>query len=259
MLYEGLLDSPGDRWTAPPEPPRDDLLRQFDLHFETLTADTPDLLPVALRVRYQVYCIENRFENPADHAEALESDEFDSHAAHSLLVDRRTRDALGTVRLVLPLSDAPNDSFAIQRVSDHPLLKGSRRLPLHTAAEVSRFSLSREFGRRAATARALCGERADADEDVTPTHPSGPLMRLGLIQMLVRMSMQHGITHWLAVMEPKLLRMLAAMAIHFEPIGGIIEYHGLRQPCFCNIADVLRRVKRERPSFWNVLTDGGTL
>ena len=84
-------------------------------------------------------------------------------------------------------------------------------------------------------------------------------MRLGLVQALVRMSMQQGITHWLAVMEPKLLRMLAAMAIHFEPLGGMVEHHGWRQPCFCNLADVLQRVKTERPTFWTVLTDGGTL
>jgi N-acyl amino acid synthase of PEP-CTERM/exosortase system len=84
-------------------------------------------------------------------------------------------------------------------------------------------------------------------------------MRLGLIQTLVRMSMQHGITHWLAVMEPKLLRMLAAMSIRFEPIGGMVEHHGWRQPCFCNLADVLQSMKYERPAFWSVLTDGGTL
>jgi N-acyl amino acid synthase of PEP-CTERM/exosortase system len=91
-----------------------------------------------------------------------------------------------------------------------------------------------------------------------PRH-CGPLMRLGLIQMLVRMSRENGITHWLAVMEPRLLRMLAAMAIHFQPIGGMVEHHGWRQPCFCNMADVLRRVKAERPAFWDVLTAGGTL
>lgn len=258
MLYENVLDFDGHHWTPPWEPRRDDLLQQFNLQFETVIANTPDLLPLAHRVRYQVYCVENRFENAADHSGALEHDEFDSHAVHSLLVDRRTRDALGTVRLVLPLCDAPHGSFAIQRLSNDPLLKGSRQLPLHTAAEVSRFSLSREFGRRAATTRALRGERTDPGAGEA-SHRNGPLMRLGLIQTLVRMSMQHGITHWLAVMEPKMLRMLAAMAIHFEPIGGLVEHHGWRQPGFCNVADVLRRVKRERPAFWDVVTAGGTL
>jgi N-acyl amino acid synthase of PEP-CTERM/exosortase system len=259
LLYEGPPDSVDESWATPSEPRRDDLLRQFDLHFETVTANTPDLLPLAQRVRYQVYCVEKQFENPADHSDALERDEFDSHAVHSLLVDRQTRDVLGTVRLVLPLSDAPHNSFAIQRLSNHPLLKGSRQLPLHAAAEVSRFSLSREFGRRAVTTRALRGELTDTAGGKSPPHRSGPLMRLGLIQTLVRMSTQHGITHWLAVMEPKLLRMLAAMAIRFEPIGGMVEYHGWRQPCFCNLADMLQRMKRERPAFWAVLTVGGTL
>jgi N-acyl amino acid synthase of PEP-CTERM/exosortase system len=256
---ESVLVSAGNCWVAPPAPRSDDLLRQFDFHFETMTADTPDLVPLAQRVRYQVYCVENQFENPEDHSDELECDEFDSHAVHSLLVDRQTRDVLGTVRLVLPLSDAPHDSFAIQRLSDHSLLKGSCDLPLHAAAEVSRFSLSREFGRRAVSKRSSCRESIDTTGGESLPHRSGPLMRLGLIQALVRMSMQQGITHWLAVMEPKLLRMLAAMAIHFEPLGGMVEYHGWRQPCFCNLAEVLQRVKIERPTFWTVLTAGGTL
>jgi len=256
LLVEGLVESAGDSWAAPSEPHSGELLRRFESHFETVTADTPDLVPLAHRVRYQVYCVENRFENPADHSDELECDEFDSHAIHSLLVDRHTRDVLGTVRLVLPLSDAPHNSFAIQRLSNHSLLKGSRHLPLHAAAEVSRFSLSREFGRRAVNKRTLSREFSTTTESEPLPHRSGPLMRLGLIQALVRMSMQQGITHWLAVMEPKLLRMLAAMAIHFEPLGGMVEYHGWRQPCFCNLADVLQRVKIERPTFWTVLTAG---
>jgi N-acyl amino acid synthase of PEP-CTERM/exosortase system len=253
LLDEYRLDSGDGRR----ESPRDDLLRRFNLHFDTVAADTPDLLPMAQRVRYQVYCVENQYEDPAAYPDALERDEFDSHAVHSVLVHRPTRDALGTVRLVLPVTDAPHESFAIQKLSDHPLLRGSRELPLHASAEVSRFSLSREFGRRAAATADRCGERANAAAIEPPN--CGPLMRLGLIQMLVRMSRQNGITHWLAVMEPRLLRMLAAMAIHFQPIGGMVEHHGWRQPCFCNIAEVLRRVKAERPAFWDVLTAGGTL
>jgi N-acyl amino acid synthase of PEP-CTERM/exosortase system len=253
LLDEGLLDSATDRWTTPPEPPRDDLLRQFDLHFETISADTPDLVPLAQRIRYQVYCIENQYLDPTAHSDALERDEFDSHAVHSLLVDRRTGDAFGTARLVLPLPEAPHDSFAVQRLIDHPLLKGSRDLPLHTTGEVSRFSLLREFGRGASSSASA------KPASVSPSYRCGPLMRLGLLQMLVRMSVQNGITHWLAVMEPRLVRMLSAMGLQFELFGGLVEYHGWRQPCFCNLFDMLQHMKRERPAFWNVLTDGGTL
>jgi N-acyl amino acid synthase of PEP-CTERM/exosortase system len=84
-------------------------------------------------------------------------------------------------------------------------------------------------------------------------------MRLGLIQALVRMSAQYGITHWCAVMEPTLLRMLDTMAIRFSPIGPVVEHHGLRQPCSCDVAESLRAVKQEHPAFWDVLTCGGTI
>lgn len=69
------------------------------------------------------------------------------------------------------------------------------------------------------------------------------------------MSARQGITHWCALMEPKLLRMLAAMAIHFKPLGPPVEYHGFRQPCYCHVGTVLNRVKRDRPMFWQILTD----
>ena len=84
-------------------------------------------------------------------------------------------------------------------------------------------------------------------------------MRLGLMQAIVRLSREQHLTHWCAVMEPKLLRMLAAMSINFEPIGPLVEYHGLRQPCYGEIATLLSDMRREVPAYWDVVTDGGVL
>jgi N-acyl amino acid synthase of PEP-CTERM/exosortase system len=125
-----------------------------------------------------------------------------------------------------------------------------QNIPLHSAAEVSRFSISRQSRRLMET-----HDRTQSDF----IDNTGPLMRLGLIQALVRMSLQHNISHWCAVMEQSLLRMLAAMAIRFVPIGPAVEYHGLRQPCFCVLPKMLADVRRERPAFWSVLTSGGAL
>jgi N-acyl amino acid synthase of PEP-CTERM/exosortase system len=84
-------------------------------------------------------------------------------------------------------------------------------------------------------------------------------MRLGVLQALIRMSARTGITHWCALMEAQLMRMLAAMAIDIEPIGRAIEHHGWRQPCIFNVEEVLGRLRRERPAFWEVLTLNGAL
>jgi N-acyl amino acid synthase of PEP-CTERM/exosortase system len=223
------------------------LLEAFQSQFRVIPANTRERMRAALRVRYQVYCIENPHERCND-PDGLEKDEFDAHAAHSLLLHRTTEAALGTVRLILPLFDALNRSFAVQRVMDTGALREFHRLPLHAMGEVSRFSISRQWRRIAGTS-----------ETASSIGNSGPLMRLGLIQALIRMSKEHGVTHWCAAMEPTLLRMLSAMAIRFRPIGPLVEYHGLRQPAYCVIADVLNAVRRERPAFWSILTNDGVL
>ena len=234
----------------------DSLLERFDLYFETAIANTPALLNEALAIRFQVYCLETRFEDATAFPDGLERDAYDSHSVHGLLIHRLSSQAMGTVRLVLPLHKEPENSFAVQAVSGHPALRNGTAFPLHSTAEVSRFCISRSFRRRATDTLYAEGptEPAKAQD-----RRSGPLMRLGLIQGLIRMSAEHGITHWCAVMEPTLLRMLDAMAIRFRPIGPLVEHHGLRQPCSCDIGQALRAVKEEYPAFWDVLTCGGKI
>jgi N-acyl amino acid synthase of PEP-CTERM/exosortase system len=87
----------------------------------------------------------------------------------------------------------------------------------------------------------------------------GSLPCLGLIQEIVRQSCALGLTHWAAVMEPKLLRMLAQIGFHFTPVGPLVSYHGLRQPSYASIPETLERLKRERPDHWMVVTDAGAL
>ena len=82
---------------------------------------------------------------------------------------------------------------------------------------------------------------------------------LGLIRSCVEMSVREGMTHWAAVMEPALLRLLTRLGIHFNPLGPLVEYHGQRQPCWVDLGIMLDRVHAERLDVWNVITDGGRL
>ena len=235
-------------------PPEESMLARLNRYFDTAVADTPDLLRQAYELRYRVYCLEmTGFEDPNEHPDGLEKDAYDVSSVHGLLIHRASRQATGTVRIVLPRREAPEHSFAIQSVTDHPALKDPSEFP-PTTAEVSRFCISRQFRRRQSDT--LYDQK---ENDSTGEGRSGPLMRLGLIQILLQMSAQYGVTHWCAVMEPTLLRMLSGMAIRFKPIGPPVEYHGLRQPCICSIAEILHAVKCERPAFWEVLTCGGVL
>ena len=233
-----------------PEPTEESLLDRFHTHFRVATEVSGAELQDAFRIRHQVYCVENPFENPADHPDGLERDEFDSHAIHGLLIHRLSERAMGTVRLILPVRHELERSFPIQLLCKHPHLK---LLPLDRLAEVSRFSISKQFRRR------QCDTLYEGNDARRERRGIAPLMSLGLLQSLVSMSAEHGITHWCATMELTLVRLLEAMSIRLTMLGPLVQSHGTRQPCYCEVGPMLERVKSEQRPLWEVLTDGGTL
>ena len=230
-----------------------ELYRQY---FDTVVVgdDDRELRDEAFRLRYQVYCIENPFEDPEDNPEGLERDEFDDRAVHCLLLHKRSRAWAGAVRLILPNKDDPAHSFALQDVCTDPMIGDPQRFPVERMAEVSRFCISKDFRKRQGD---WLYPQSNEPEDRQDERRVVPNMTLGLIEGLVDMSLDNGIRYWCAVMERPLLRLLSRLGIHFENIGPLVNYHGRRQPCFIRLDSMLERVREERPDVWEILTDGG--
>ena len=84
------------------------------------------------------------------------------------------------------------------------------------------------------------------------------LLRLALIRGAVWLSAEAGHTHWVAMMEPTLLRLLRATGIHFTPLGPTIEYHGLRQPAAAELVPTMARLAHEQPIVWGFITRYGS-
>jgi N-acyl-L-homoserine lactone synthetase len=147
---------------------------------------------------------------------------------------------VGTVRLILPRHDALDRSLPIQRLCRHPLLRDAQVLGAGNIGEISRLALAKSLPWRSGG-------------------PSTSLARLALLQGVVRMSAACGLSHWCALMEPSLLRLLRISGIHFEPIGPLVWFRGWRQPCHGDIAAIVARLRMERPDVWDIVTDGGAL
>ncbi len=229
------------------------LLARHDEYFETKIADTRALVEIAHGLRYQVYCLERKFENPAEHADCLETDAFDAHAIHGLLLHRPTKQAIGTVRMIMPQSGV-KDSLPIMHLLKDDGIELASRAVLERTVEISRFAISKEYRRR----KTDQNEEGMSESQLRrETMREGNLACLSLIQFLLSQSTKHGVLYWAAVMEPKLLRMLATMGIHFTSIGSLVMHHGLRQPSFCHLPTMLEQVRREHPEYWDVLTNGG--
>ncbi|WP_299616445.1 PEP-CTERM/exosortase system-associated acyltransferase [Pelagibius sp.] len=243
-----------------PSPPnaRAEALRRFDEVFKEATASEPHEITEAFRLRYQVYCLERGFEEAEAFAGGMERDQYDDDAFHTLLTDRKSGHALGTVRLIKPeaasdwLSELPLAAYAPPESVEELL-----RLPAGATAEVSRFAIARSARKLLRLVPRQDG--TELEEQPRLRERLLPYMSLGLIRGLVRLSIEQGITHWCLAAEPSLLRRLRGFGLHFKDAGPLVDHRGLRQVCYAELKSLLERAEKERPEFWSVITQGGFL
>lgn len=195
-------------------------------------ANTADVLLEVQQLRYQVFCAERSiFSIRSDNL--IEADEYDLTSRHVVIRNRRNGEVVGTVRLVLTCAERGTSTLPMQRYCDPSVF---RDLPMQSTAEISRFALSKQ--RRSTNC------------------PSDSLLRLGLMQGILQVSRELKLTHWCAVMERSLLRLLGGAGVHFAPVGPMVEIFGLRQPSIAEIGSVLTRGKRQCPDLYAFITEG---
>lgn len=246
---------------ALPVPPKDtgSLFSMYARWFDVVPADTPERLEEAYKLRYQVYCVENTFEDVTRHRNRLEIDEYDRHSVHSLLIHRPTGMVAGTVRLILPNGSGSIEALPISEVCTDPSLRDPTRFPPARTAEISRFAVSKAFRRRITDAthadmhfvEGAPMDRAQERRVLTPN------ITLGLMKAIAEMSIRNGITHLCAMMEPALLRLTSRLGIRFTPLGKTVEYHGVRQPCFAELADLGFALMKCSPDAHELVSDQG--
>jgi len=197
-----------------------------DIEPSIIYAETPELKKEVFRLRHQVYAIERGFEKPR--ADGIETDEWDDHSAHALVAFGG--EYVSTARLILPNQNKPE--YPLQS-----LYKDWEKLPIdwNETAEISRLACSK--------ARAyILGQNAV------------PSMMRYLMKGIFQMSMRHSIWHWVMVGEPALIRLMYRWGIRFSPVGAPVEHHGMRQPCYVSVRDVLSYTRENHPDTWSFCT-----
>jgi len=217
----------------------------------------------AARLRYQVYCIENNYEDASRFDDGREVDEYDRRSVHGIVRHRALGITAASVRLVLSDPGCPEAPFPLEKncvatiKSSAAITSGVSRSCI---AEISRFAVSKHFKRRVGEAGHAAGVGPDPDRYIKLDANRGrmiPHLILGLFTAIVKMSAEHHITHWYAVMDVSLLRLLVRFGINFRLMGEPVEYHGLRQPCFGSVDEILAGIWEKRPDIWQLITDNG--
>jgi N-acyl amino acid synthase of PEP-CTERM/exosortase system len=225
----------------------------YDRHFEVVLADTPELLDAAYALRYQVYCIEHAFEDPAVQIGEREIDRYDAHSVHAVLIARATGAVVGCVRLILPeLGDAAA-ALPMRALLDEA---GRRRLDefaTNRIAEISRYAISKAYRRR--QGESLYPDVGADDFSASDLRRITPHMSLGLLRGVGRVAASRGIKTLCAAMAPPLLRLLERFGLMFEHLGPLVEHHGPRQPCVAECEQLLSGLAGRNPDYYRVVKD----
>lgn len=171
------------------------------------------------RLRYEVYCLEQRFVDAARCADGRESDEYDVHAIHFAAANERG-EVVATLRLVL---DSPM-GFPLERHAN-ALLAGRPRSERPRTGEVSRLIIAPRY--RTATIRE-------------------PLILFGLFRHLYEESWRLGLDYLVAAMEGGLARLLRRLGFPFVALGEPITYFGQVTPYGAPLASM-------RPGYRRIL------
>jgi N-acyl amino acid synthase of PEP-CTERM/exosortase system len=239
-----------------------DVVAAFNEYFEIIDADSPELLRAVFRLRYQVYCIEQRapgFE-ASNYPEGMESDCYDRHSAHMLLRHRPSGDFVGTARLILADPLEPQKLFPTeQHTRLDPTLVDLKKLSRQDIGEISRLVVVRQFNRRRDELLHAFQKGATVEKWAPTRHRRFPHPILALAVGIIRMSVTNNVTHWLSVMEPALNRLLGLYGLELDPAGPLIEHHGQRQPYYVDLTKMLDRMRQKHTQFWELVTDYGKI
>ncbi|MBL8698486.1 MAG: PEP-CTERM/exosortase system-associated acyltransferase [Alphaproteobacteria bacterium] len=214
-------------------------------------------LEAIFELRYQVYCVERGFLDPADYPDRRERDGYDDLSLHYGLYSLDDELA-GTMRLVRGrLSQLP-------LVEHCPLAADAERLlaPLGLIGEISRLAVSRNFRRRTGDgfySLQVAPPRQTlprGDISATPERRGSAPFVLHLYREAYQACRRSGINFLLAAVERPLARLLNALGFTFEQIGPEVDYYGPVAPFMLDLDRFDRLVVRRRAGLLRFLAEG---
>lgn len=212
----------------------------FNQYFSIIPANTAQLKTEVYKLRYQIYCLETGFEDPALYPDQIEKDAYDDHSIHYLIHHKRLNRYVATSRLILPDPVHSHRPFPVELNSQINRPELLTPIPRAKLGEISRFCVSKHFKNRKHESCSLAGISA-SNQNVFGAEEkrSYPHITHALIASLLKACVEHDIQYSIAIMEPALIRFLSSLGIRFTAIGPLIDYHGRRQPCILKISELL--------------------
>ncbi len=133
---------------------------------------------------------------------------------------------------------------------------------LANSGEISRLAVSKIIRKRREDGdygMAVDGNGVDSMSNVVKRDERRrhrPDIVVGLYKSLYQESKLHGITHWIAAMEPSLLKLLRRFYFNFESIGPEVDYYGPVRPYMVSLESIEDQVYANSKPFYEAFVKG---
>ncbi|MGM8850763.1 PEP-CTERM/exosortase system-associated acyltransferase [Salinicola halophyticus] len=223
------------------------LYEQFHQQFEFVLATTEADKQSVYRLRYQVYTLEFGHAMPGEPVRQLEYDEFDRSSLHCFIRHRKSQEAVACIRVVypgrdlgeLPIESNSRDEFCHQELTPDVL-------PRELICEVSRAAILGRYRKRHAGPESEELIYPITDHDYKVSSLLGVSVYLASTVMIALIQRRHA----LALMEPRLARLLGRFGLTFLRVGNIQQFNGVRAAYYIDQHRAEEALKPELKSFY---------
>jgi len=241
----------------------------FNEYFEVFLADNAAGKDINYRTRYQVYCVETGYEDPARYPQKREIDGFDQHAVHFIArrrpsIDHPAGEWIAALRLVirpfdcLPMNAFTNVDFSI--LSDE-ITRDIKTGKTSLCAEVSRLCVVSSYRRRAPERLTPYQLSYNPDREPPPSNTSDPSERrkapwlmLGLINAARDYSETHNVRYWFFLVADALARIMEGLGFALTTVGPVCEHRGKRRPYFRDLNTSYQNIAERLPIVYEMFT-----
>ncbi|MCB1915431.1 MAG: PEP-CTERM/exosortase system-associated acyltransferase [Rhodocyclaceae bacterium] len=225
----------------------------FSRYFRIRLAAEPELRNEVFRIRHDVYCRELGYE--AERDDGMETDEYDAHSQHCLLVTASETPApVGCNRIVLARPTDPDYPLPFERFCEATLdrrIIDPAKLPRSSIAEVSRLAVKSQYRRRRSDERA---QVVISDEDYGfRDRPRFPYIPVGLYLGAVCLADRQGIETLFVLTEPRLAAHFGKLGVKIRQIGEPVDHRGLRVPSMMDVQSIIKGMRWLLRPIWETV------
>ena len=214
-------------------------------NFEVILADDQWSRQIHYQLRYQVFCLETGYEDPAQFPDGEEKDEWDDNAAHFLVKERGSGQWVAAMRLVLP----SDQTLPIEK---RVAIESSLRRDQRHCAEISRLCMVGHYRRRLQGRVMPCGSQLSGNprnggvqSEMLKQQRTAEILQV-LLKAAVAVSCERAIGYWYMLTT----RSLAKIASYVLPMdmklaGPSCSHRGERYPFFVDVGQVIRGLMQE--------------